>query len=116
MLHPHRYLASLFLTAALAAPLSLMAAPQVGVQVRVYDRDHKDYHNWDDHENRAWAQFLVENHRTSHDYKKANHQRAIAILDLAPRASREPLATRPVRGLNGRDALSSCSRPTTAVA
>ena len=73
---PHRHLASLFLTAALAAPLSLLAAPapQVGVQVRVYDRDHKDYHNWDDHENRAWAQFLVENHRTSHDYKKANHR------------------------------------------
>ena len=75
MHRPHRYLASLFLTASLAAPLSLMAAPQaVGVQVRVYDRSHKDYHNWDDHENRAWAQFLVENHRNSHEYKRANRR------------------------------------------
>jgi len=75
MHRPHRHLASLFLTAALAAPVSLLAAPApqaVGVQVRVYDRDHKDYHNWDDHENHAWAQFLVENHRNSHEYKKAN--------------------------------------------
>jgi hypothetical protein len=77
MHRPNRRFASLFLTAALAAPLSVMAAaaPQaVGVQVRVYDRDHKDYHNWDDNENRAWGQFLVENHRTSHEYKKANRK------------------------------------------
>ncbi len=24
-------------------------------QNRVYDKDHKDYHNWDDNENRAWG-------------------------------------------------------------
>jgi hypothetical protein len=76
MHRPHRYFTSLVLTTALAAPLSLMAAaPQaVGVQVRVYDRDHKDYHNWDDHENRAWGQFLVENHRPVHEYKRANRR------------------------------------------
>jgi hypothetical protein len=69
------YIASLFLTAALAAPLSLMAAPQpqeAGVQVRVYDKQHKDYHNWDDNENRAWGQYLTENHRDSHEYSKSN--------------------------------------------
>ena len=56
----HHYIASLFLTAALAAPLSLVAAPrpqEAGVQVRVYDKQHKDYHNWDDNEDRAYAQF-----------------------------------------------------------
>jgi hypothetical protein len=75
MHRPHHYLASFFLTAALAAPLSLMAAPapqDASVQVRVYDKNHKDYHNWDDNENRAWGQFLVENHRDSHEYAKAN--------------------------------------------
>jgi len=39
----NRYVASLFLTVALAAPVSMMAAPapqEVGVQVRVYDRNH----------------------------------------------------------------------------
>ena len=69
------YIASLFLTAALAAPLSLMAAPrpqEVGVQVRVYDKQHKDYHNWDDNENRAWGQYLAENHRDAHEYSKSN--------------------------------------------
>ena len=52
------YIASLLLTAALAAPVSILAAsmPQtVGVQVRVYDKNHKDYHNWDDRENHAWG-------------------------------------------------------------
>jgi hypothetical protein len=39
---------------------------------RVYDKDHKDYHNWDDKENRAWGQFLTENHGESHEYAKAN--------------------------------------------
>lgn len=71
----HHYIASLFLTAAIAAPGSIMAMPvpqQVGVQVRVYDRSHKDYHNWDDNENRAWGQYLTENRRNSHEFAKAN--------------------------------------------
>jgi hypothetical protein len=69
------YIASLFLTAALAAPLSLMAAPrpqEASVQVRVYDKQHRDYHNWDDNENRAWGQYLAENHRDAHEYSKSN--------------------------------------------
>jgi hypothetical protein len=69
------YIASLFLTAALAAPLSLMAAPrpqEASVQVRVYDKQHRDYHNWDDNENRAWGQYLSENHRDAHEYSKSN--------------------------------------------
>jgi len=73
----HRYIATLFLAGALAAPVSIMAAavPQdATVQVRVYDRDHKDYHNWDDNENRAWGRFLVENHRNTHEYAKSNRK------------------------------------------
>ncbi len=71
----HRYIASLFLTAALAAPVSIMAVPvpqEASAQVRVYDKDHKDYHNWDDNENRAWGQFLSENHKKPHEFSKAN--------------------------------------------
>jgi hypothetical protein len=73
----HHYAASLFLSLALAAPLAMTAAPvpqEAGVQVRVYDRQQKDYHNWDGNENRAWGQFLVENHRDSHEYAKANRK------------------------------------------
>jgi hypothetical protein len=77
MRHTHRYIPSLFLAAALAAPVAIMAAPvpqEASVQVRVYDRDHKDYHNWDDHENRAWGIFLTNNHRKNHEYAKANRR------------------------------------------
>ena len=62
----HRYIASIFLTAALAAPVSIMAAPvpqESHDQNQVYDKGHKDYHNWDDNENRAWGQYLTENHK-----------------------------------------------------
>jgi hypothetical protein len=75
MRNTNRFISSLFLAAALAAPVAMMAAPgpqAVGVQVRVYDRDHKDYHNWDDHEQSAWGVYLNENHKKPHEYKAAN--------------------------------------------
>ncbi|MGA8224286.1 MAG: hypothetical protein WB780_21755 [Candidatus Acidiferrales bacterium] len=74
----HRYIASLFLTAALAAPVSIMAAPvpqEAGVQVRVYDSGHHDYHNWDDHEDRAYRGYLTERHEKYREYSKQNHKR-----------------------------------------
>src|ERR1700680_579852 len=81
MYRTNRYITSLFLTAALAAPVAIMAipVPQEGRnqkedrnQNRVYDKEHKDYHNWDDNENKAWGQYLTENHKSSHEYAKAN--------------------------------------------
>jgi hypothetical protein len=69
----HRYTASLFLTAALAVPVAILAAaePQnASVQVRIYDRDHKDYHNWDDREDRAYRGYLTEQHQTYRVYTK----------------------------------------------
>jgi hypothetical protein len=69
----HRYIASFLLTAAIAAPVSIIAAPvPEGVTVRVYDKDHKDYHNWDDNENRAWGRYQTENHEKSREFSKAN--------------------------------------------
>ena len=73
----HRYVVSLFLTIALAAPVAIMAEPgpqRANVQVRVYDKTHKDYHNWDDRENRAWGRYLADNHRNSHRFAKAKRQ------------------------------------------
>jgi len=73
----HRYIASMFLTTALAVPASVLAAPkpqEASVQVRVYDKDHKDYHNWDDRENAAWGRFLAEKHRKEHEFAKANEK------------------------------------------
>jgi hypothetical protein len=71
-----RVIAALFLTAALAAPVAIMAAPaaQEQVSVRVYDRNHREYHNWDDNENHAWGVYLTNNHRHYHEYARANHR------------------------------------------
>jgi hypothetical protein len=69
------YVVSLFLAASLAAPAVIIAAPipqDASVQVKIYDKQHNDYHNWDDNEDHAWHQFLNENHRKDHDFKKAN--------------------------------------------
>ncbi len=50
---------------------------QVGVSIRIYDRDHKDYHNWDDREDRAYRVYLNEHRRDYVEYKhlKKNEQR-----------------------------------------
>jgi hypothetical protein len=56
----------------IATRLAARATQEDHEHKRVYDKDHKDYHNWDDKENRAWGQFLTENHRESHEYAKSN--------------------------------------------
>ena len=61
----NRYVGSLFLAAALAAPAVIMAGPQTqesNVHVRVCDRNHRDYHNWDDREDRAYQRYLDDQH------------------------------------------------------
>jgi hypothetical protein len=71
----HRYISSILLAAAIAAPVAIMAAPGAaadGVQIRVYDSRHKDYHNWDDRENDAWGVYLTNNHRRNHEFSKAS--------------------------------------------
>jgi hypothetical protein len=72
-----KFVASLFLTAALAAPVVTLAGPAAQDQDnhdrdRVYDREHKDYHQWDDHEKDAWGRFLAEKHRKEHEFAKAS--------------------------------------------
>ena len=72
----HRYLFSSFiLVAALAAPSGMKAAGQPqdnGHQEenrnRIYDRQHNDYHNWDDNEDRSYRVYLTERHREYHPF------------------------------------------------
>jgi hypothetical protein len=71
------YISSLLLAAVLAAPVAIIAAPgpnDDGVQIRVYDSHHKDYHNWDDHENNAWGVYLTNNHKKNHEYSKSSRR------------------------------------------
>jgi Ni/Co efflux regulator RcnB len=79
----NRLLSSLFLTAALAAPLATMAAatPQDNRtqekrddhNKRYYDKGHKDYHNWDNNEDRAYLRYQNEHHET-HAFVELNSQ------------------------------------------
>jgi hypothetical protein len=73
----HRYISSLLLAAALAAPVAILAAPAPnddGVQIRFYDSRHKDYHNWDDRENRSWGVYLSNNHKRSHEFSRSSRR------------------------------------------
>jgi hypothetical protein len=72
------FFSSLALAAALAAPVSISmvstAQAQVGVNVKIYDRDHKDYHVWDDREDKAYRAYLVERHREYVPYAKIKRE------------------------------------------
>jgi hypothetical protein len=75
MHHTKYYVAGILLTAALAVPAAIRAVPapqEARVQVRVYDKQHKDYHNWDDNENRAWGQYQSEHKKNPHEFTKSN--------------------------------------------
>lgn len=69
----HRYFASLFVMAALTAPVTILAGP-ARQENRIHDREHKDYHRWDDKEDQAWRRFLAEKHRDDHEFAKANRK------------------------------------------
>jgi hypothetical protein len=67
----NRFLSSLFLTAALAAPVAMMAAaaPQDDKNrdehhenKRYYDKAHKDYHTWDANEDRSYQRYQEQHH------------------------------------------------------
>jgi uncharacterized protein YecT (DUF1311 family) len=70
-----RYLGSFLLGATLVAPMVLAAGPKPQEerreearehQQRYYDRDHKDYHVWDNRENGAYQRWQDERHDQSH--------------------------------------------------
>jgi hypothetical protein len=75
-----RIISSLLLAAAIVAPAVVVpeAKAQETVVVRVYDRDHRDYHNWDAREERAYRGYLVERHRRYREYRR---QRVVVQRD-----------------------------------
>ena len=72
-----RYLSFVFLTAALTASVAPRAgaAQEVvvttgGDHTRYYDRDHRDYHEWNDREDRSYRIYLGEQHREYREFPK----------------------------------------------
>lgn len=70
----------LFLSVALTLPLALRTSAATQEEhrddkkeTRVYDRSHKDYHQWDDNEDRAYRRYLGEQHQDYRDYSKLKH-------------------------------------------
>ncbi len=66
----NRYLSALVLGAALLAS----APAKADEPRRYYDRDHKDYHEWNEGEERAYRRYLEERHRAYHEWSKANRR------------------------------------------
>jgi len=65
-----RLIGTLLLGAALAAPVAIMADDHPH---RYYDKDHKDYHEWNDHEDRAYRYYLNDQHKEYRDWTHVNH-------------------------------------------
>ncbi len=80
-----RYLSLLLLAASLAAPVGMMAAGpadnknpenrQGEKNSRYYHKNHKDYHNWDANEGRAYQRYQAEH----------NEKRTFAKLSVPQR-------------------------------
>ena len=72
-----RMWSTLFLSAALLAPMSAGVAAAAGapaaVVIRVYDPYRHDYHRWDRAEQARYREYLRERH---HSYIAYEHQRA----------------------------------------
>uniref|UniRef100_Q028B7 Uncharacterized protein n=1 Tax=Solibacter usitatus (strain Ellin6076) TaxID=234267 RepID=Q028B7_SOLUE len=71
-----RYLTTLLLGAAMCAPVVMQAEEH---PKRYYDRDRRDYHEWNERENRAYRHWLeAERHSVYHPWAKArrDEQRA----------------------------------------
>lgn len=57
----HRYLNVLLLSAALFAPVAVRADDH-NANKRYYDKSGKDWHEWNDNEQRAYSQYQGEQH------------------------------------------------------
>jgi hypothetical protein len=84
MRRENRCFASLFLSAAMMVPLASLAMPapqdeherheQQERERRVYDPDHRDYHNWDAREEDAYRRWLDERHHAFVDYDRLDRR------------------------------------------
>lgn len=91
----HRYLSLFLLSAALLAPVAMRADDHHQVK-RYYDRDARDYHEWNENEQQAYNHYLQEQHqkaritlsnrrRDQQQYFKWRHSHSDAVLRIEVR-------------------------------
>ena len=66
-------LGALLMAAVLVAPVTVMAEDHHG-EKRYYDRAHKDYHYWNDGEDREYRAYLVERHQVYVPFVQVNRR------------------------------------------
>ena len=73
----HRYLTVLFLGAALAGSVAARADDDhhsANRTQRYYDKDARDYHEWNQNENQVYHQYVTENHKRDREFAKTNRR------------------------------------------
>ena len=68
----YRYFGPWFLAAVMMLPI---ANTGCAARVRVYDRYHSDYHDWDDRQDRAYRRYLDEKREQHREYKKLDREK-----------------------------------------
>ncbi len=71
----HRLLVLTVLFAGVSVVVPTTMSAQVSPAKRYYDRDHRDYHTWDDHEDRAYRIYLGEHHQDYREFAQINAAR-----------------------------------------
>jgi hypothetical protein len=72
-----RKLSVFLLSACLLVPLALKADDH---DRRYYDRDRRDYHTWNNQEDRAYRVYLVQQHRVYRDFYQERRNRQMAYF------------------------------------
>jgi hypothetical protein len=83
------------LAGVLVLPFAVVAQDHDHDDHRFYDKRHKDYHEWNDHEDRAWHMYWEQRHHAAIDWNRAsarerqrywdwrhNHSDAVLKIDI----------------------------------
>ena len=73
----HRYLTVLFVSAALAGSVAAKADDDHHASSqtqRYYDKDARDYHEWNQNENQVYHQYVTENHKRDREFAKTSRR------------------------------------------
>jgi hypothetical protein len=71
----NRYLSACLLSTCLLVPMAVRADDDNHQQnKRYYDRDAKDWHEWNQNEDQVYHRYLQDQHLTNHDWAKANRK------------------------------------------